>query len=486
VVAHWRLCLVRRPKLFAGDHPHIQRILAGLAFPAYAPPLLLSWWPLQLVANWLRNQVPRPLRPQSVRVRFLEPEVLTLADGAEVGLLWAAPLDVDAPIDEGAPLLCIFHTVVFSPEKDDIGTERFCAEAIRRGWRPVIMLRRGHIPGRPLKTPAFHVVGLASDARVQVAACRARWPSARHLAGVGHSAGTGVLVRMAGEDGEASPFVGFACNCPGYDTGPGGAFDRMTSPGLDPGMLFVIRSFFLTGKRNRAAWAAWEAEAEAAQLSAAAAGGGAAAEARVEAAAGSIGAGTQMLQPAAAAASTATPSSKGVVATACSSSSSSSSSSRSSVRPGTFLAALRGARAAESLGGLWAAVASGLSGFEGGDAAHAATNPMVTAGGISVPGLILNAEDDPVCTMAPLYVGSELFDGGCGNRVLVLTAQGSHCAFLDAPAWARRLIAGQDACEGGVARSGGSVVSWGDRRCLDFLEACVADRAARGAGGSVL
>ena len=36
--------------------------------------------------------------------------------------------------------------------------------------------------------------------------------------GMAHSAGTGVLVRLAGEDADASPFTAIAVNCPGYDT----------------------------------------------------------------------------------------------------------------------------------------------------------------------------------------------------------------------------------------------------------------------------
>ena len=34
-------------------------------------------------------------------------------------------------------------------------------------------------------------------------------------------------MRLLGEDKEASPMVGAALNCPGYDTGPGGAFENM-------------------------------------------------------------------------------------------------------------------------------------------------------------------------------------------------------------------------------------------------------------------
>ena len=89
-------------------------------------------------------------------------------------------------------------------------------EALRRGFRPVLCLRRGHLgPERPITTPKIGIVGHADDARRQVQRAMERHPVARHVVGLGCSAGTGVLVRLTGEDAASSPFTAIAMNCPG-------------------------------------------------------------------------------------------------------------------------------------------------------------------------------------------------------------------------------------------------------------------------------
>jgi hypothetical protein len=75
---------------------------------------------------------------------------------------------------------------------------------------------------------------------------------------------------------------------------------------------------------------------------------------------------------------------------------------------------------------------------------HRSTNPMVVADAVGIPLLILNASDDPVCTIANVDEHRGLFDR-VPDSVLVLTARGSHCAFLEGHwrprSWAHRLIA---------------------------------------------
>ncbi len=60
---------------------------------------------------------------------------------------------------------------------------------------------------------------------VQIKTIQSYWPLAP-LLGVGSSAGTGLLVRYLGEEGEKSQFTAAIAICPGYDTGPGKAFSR--------------------------------------------------------------------------------------------------------------------------------------------------------------------------------------------------------------------------------------------------------------------
>lgn len=85
-----------------------------------------------------------------------------------------------------------------------------------------------------------------------------------------------------------------------------------------------------------------------------------------------------------------------------------------------------------------------FAGYATSEAYHAHTNPMAVADAVAVPLLILNATDDPVCIRANVDEHRELF-ARVPESLLVLTARGSHCAFLEGHwrprSWAHRLIA---------------------------------------------
>lgn len=167
-----------------------------------------------------------PLRPRC--------EVFCVRRHVQVGLDWLEP--ESAPDD--APVLLCLHTLT--------GTAReftpVAAEAARRGWRAVVLLRRGHL-GKPLASPRVNLLGRAADTRAQVAAVSARFPRAPLLA-LGASAGTGALVRYLGEAGANSPITAALALCPGYDCGPGKAFERF-HPLLDRFVLGLVKRFFL-------------------------------------------------------------------------------------------------------------------------------------------------------------------------------------------------------------------------------------------------
>lgn len=85
----------------------------------------------------------------------------------------------------------------------------------------------------------------------------------------------------------------------------------------------------------------------------------------------------------------------------------------------------------------------------------ARANPMPVIDGIAVPLMILNADDDPVCV-----VQNTLEHQGAIRRIpdalLVRTARGSHCAFLEgwgAHSWANRLIASYLLAADGLLRA---------------------------------
>ena len=196
----------------------------------------------------LRNILEGPVIRNEI-TRFSDPELLTMEDGGEVALLWAhqpcrAPTDpTPTTIDEASPILCVFHSITYDPTKD-AATARLLAGALLRGLRPVVFLRRGHIPGRPLTSPAFNPLGSSDDTRAMLSAVRRRFPLARALVAVAISAGTGVLVRFAGEEGGACPFAAIALNCPGYDTAPPrGAFELIYPPLLMRHLLNITQRF---------------------------------------------------------------------------------------------------------------------------------------------------------------------------------------------------------------------------------------------------
>lgn len=96
----------------------------------------------------------------------------------------------------------------------------------------------------------MNLLGHAEDTRAQVRAVAARFPQAPLLA-LGASAGTGALVRYLGEEGPASPVAAAVAVCPGYDTGPGKAFDRF-HPMLDTIILDSVKAFFLRPRNDGA------------------------------------------------------------------------------------------------------------------------------------------------------------------------------------------------------------------------------------------
>ena len=69
---------------------------------------------------------------------------------------------------------------------------------------------------------------------------------------------------------------------------------------------------------------------------------------------------------------------------------------------------------------------------------------MLVAREVRIPLLILNAADDPVCVVENVHEHRDLF-ATVPDSMLVLTARGSHCAFLEGQwrprSWAHRLIA---------------------------------------------
>jgi predicted alpha/beta-fold hydrolase len=84
-----------------------------------------------------------------------------------------------------------------------------------------------------------------------------------------------------------------------------------------------------------------------------------------------------------------------------------------------------------------------LAGYDDQAAYLAATNPMLVFDQVSVPLMVLNAEDDPICHIDNVKPYLPMIQK-MPNVILVTTEQGSHCAHYEgwkARSWAHRLMA---------------------------------------------
>lgn len=163
-------------------------------------------------------------------------ERLTMADGGTVSIQWAG---LAAP--EHTPVLVVLHTITGSGD----GLRRFIsALRARLGWVVAACNRRGH-GGMELTSPQINTMGVTEDLRRQLSAIQMKRPGVP-LYGVGVSAGSGLLVRYLGEEGENSRLRAAVALCPAYDIRD--AF-RYVQRGYDRYMTRKMVEFFL--RRNR-------------------------------------------------------------------------------------------------------------------------------------------------------------------------------------------------------------------------------------------
>ena len=120
----------------------------------------------------------------------------------------------------------------------------FLNDAAERGWRGVVLNRRGHTD--QLKTSQFDIMGNVADTKVQIDIIAERYPGVFiGLAGV--SAGSGLMVSFMGQMGDNTP-VNAACSlCPAYDIDQ--AFRRIAiaHPLVDKFFVKDNSNYFFTG-----------------------------------------------------------------------------------------------------------------------------------------------------------------------------------------------------------------------------------------------
>ncbi|HET8730452.1 MAG TPA: alpha/beta fold hydrolase [Moraxellaceae bacterium] len=198
-----------RPQLHWHDNARNRHIVAALPqlHDAFRPTPWLFNAHAQLIFHGLRKKgQSQPLYDRHDR--------LTMRDGGQTALAWCG---YELPAE--TPTIVVLHTLTGSPQ-----SMAELVQDLRRetGWRIVVCLRRGHA-GLPLPVPRLNILGCTDDLREQLQHIRTHFP-ASPLYAVGSSAGSGLLARFLGEEGETSPFRAAFAYCPGYNTDDG--FDK--------------------------------------------------------------------------------------------------------------------------------------------------------------------------------------------------------------------------------------------------------------------
>ena len=340
--AYYLGVVARRPQLIYQANAHNAELLARL------PRLTRRFWATPWAVNGhLQIFVAGIQEALSPRLVYDRVETLRMSDGGTTALHW---LGADLPAH--TPTLAVLHTITGTPQ-----SMRVFVRDMQRltGWRIVLCERRGH-GELPLTSPRFNTLGDTEDLREQlrrIGECHPHSP----LYAAGISAGTGLLVRYLGEQGDDTPLHGAFAYCPGYDIEV--AFARSRAPYSRVMARRLVRQFVT---RNREALAAWPSLA------------------RLEEA--------QSLDE--------------------------------------FHQHLYECAGYDS----WQAYLDGC-------------NPVALMERISVPLLVLNAEDDPVC-VADNVREHEHAMARLPRTLLAVTSRGSHCAYLSgltARPWAHHLAA---------------------------------------------
>ncbi len=154
------------------------------------------------------------IKKKTIKLKYDALEQLTMSDGGITGIAWYG-LNLPAT----TPTIILLHTIAGSPET--------MCELVRdlhqhTGWRVALCLRRGHAD-LPMPVPKINLFGSTQDLKEQLGYIQKKFPYSE-LYGVGSSAGTGLLVRHLGEEGENTPLKAAFALCPGYNTETGFAY----------------------------------------------------------------------------------------------------------------------------------------------------------------------------------------------------------------------------------------------------------------------
>ena len=148
------------------------------------------------------------IRKHTIKLHYDKVNQLTMADGGITAVVW---FGYDLPQD--TPTIVLMHTITGSPE-----SMRELVKDLHEytGWRIALCIRRGHAK-LPMPVPKMNLFGSTEDLKEQIQFIQTEFPHS-DLYGVGTSAGTGLLVRYLGEEGDRTPLKATFALCPGYNT----------------------------------------------------------------------------------------------------------------------------------------------------------------------------------------------------------------------------------------------------------------------------
>lgn len=140
---------------------------------------------------------------------------------------------------ETSPLVFFLPTISGSSET----TNGFVRYAIKRGWRAIVLNRRGH--SHPLTSPRFNLMGDTDDTVAMIRHGKRLFPKASFYGAVGISAGSGQLVSYIGGQGKQVDISAAVSLCPAYNME--NAFDNLDRkhPKISNLLLKRLQNYFL-------------------------------------------------------------------------------------------------------------------------------------------------------------------------------------------------------------------------------------------------
>ncbi len=142
-------------------------------------------------------------------------------------------------ISPDAPIVLFLHTISGSSNT----TNSFVQHAMKRGWRAIVLNRRGH--DHPLTSPRFNLMGDVDDTVAMIKKVKSIYKKSSFLAAIGISAGSGQVVSYIGREGSNVDISAAVSLCPAYDISKAfGNLDK-TYPSVANLLLKRIKKYFL-------------------------------------------------------------------------------------------------------------------------------------------------------------------------------------------------------------------------------------------------